>query len=72
MVLNVKLITRQELIKKWGFAPAYRPLEFFNDNPIGALYCYIRCNKNGKINWDKAPIYTITELIERNNVKIIQ
>jgi len=42
--------------------------------PVGAVLSagkYIRCNAKGQINWDKAPIYTTKELIERNNVKIL-
>jgi len=32
---------------------------------------WIRCNKKGTVNWDKAPVFRTPELIETNNVKIV-
>ncbi len=57
--LHVKRVTIRELMEHgWGAAAAL------------AVGGYIRCNSKGEVNWDKAPLYTIEELIERNNVKI--
>jgi hypothetical protein len=33
---------------------------------------YIRCNKNGIINWEFGPLYHVEEPIEMNNVVIIE
>ena len=57
--LHVKKVTTEQLAENgWPmYIPGFR---------------YIRCNKKGKINWDKAPVYTEEELIVRNNVKIIR
>lgn len=32
---------------------------------------YIECNTSGQINWQTARVYTSSELVGRNNVKII-
>jgi hypothetical protein len=53
--LNLKPITRKELQKHWGKSALH-----FN-----SLQLFIRCNKAGKINWDKAPVYTLTEVLAR-------
>lgn len=46
----------------------------------GALHCtrktpgdcvYVRCDANGYVNWPHTLIYTLEELIELNNVKVI-
>lgn len=60
--LNVKKVTKTDLSNKWQL-----PL------PKGWGYLlYIRCNKKGEVNWDKAPVYTPVELIERGNYKVSQ
>jgi len=58
--LNVKKTTGQELNEKWGVAS-------FKE---GDIY-FIRCKKNGTVNWDKAAVYTPVELVGRDKVRII-
>lgn len=57
--LNVKKTSNEELEKKWGFYP------------ILSGVIYIRCNSDGEVNWDKAPVYSASELVGRNNVNIL-
>lgn len=59
--LNVKVTSIAELTEKWGFNPG-----LFLKGDL-----YIRCNSKGDVNWKNAPVYRSTELIERNNVKIL-
>ncbi len=33
---------------------------------------YIQCRKDGTVNYNKAGLYRASELIERNNVKIVK
>ena len=58
-----------EASEKWG-VPAYAILK-----GAGGILCgnqmYFRCNKKGVINWDTTVQYSVEELIERNDVKII-
>jgi hypothetical protein len=68
--LHVKIVTRQQVVREWGLTPP--PNSLFCDNPLGAQQCYIRCNIKGVVNWEKAPIYSLKELIERNDVKIVE
>lgn len=58
--LNVKPVTSMQVTEKWKI-----PMPF-----VGVRY--IRCNAKGEVNWDKAPLFTAEELIERNDVKIIK
>lgn len=38
--------------------------------PRAASY-YIECSVSGQINWQKASVFTSSELVGRNNVKVI-
>lgn len=53
-VLNVQKIIFEELLYKWGTCAyvAFRP----------GQELFIRSNAKGLINWDKAPVYTWSEL----------
>lgn len=33
---------------------------------------YVKCRKDGYVNWDISLLYKASELIERNNVKIVK
>ena len=54
--LNVKKTNIHELEKHWGFKP-----------PVMDPVLYIRCNVKGSVNWEKSPVYTYQELLERGN-----
>jgi len=58
--LNVKRVTIEELTKKWGFVP-----------PITCKVLFVRCDAKGNVNWDKAPVFSESELKGRN-VEIIE
>lgn len=53
-VLNVQKITFKQLLDNWGTCAhvAFRP----------GQELFIRSNARGVINWDKAPVYTWSEL----------
>jgi len=56
--LNVIEVTDEEFEEKWGFSsnslpPSHRDTQL-----------YVKCNKEGKVNWDKTPVYNKTELKE--------
>lgn len=72
MTLHVKLVTVQQLIKEWGIKSFVNKMMSFHQTPLSASTCYVKCNKKGVINWDKTLVYTLPELIERNDVKIIE
>lgn len=59
--LNVKLTNRAEIAKHWGYPPIRFTFE----------YIYVGCNSRGFVNWKTAKLYYASELITRNNVKII-
>lgn len=59
-LLNVVPITVQELANKWN-SPHVTWSPSFTKEPI-----FIRSNSKGEINWDKAPVYTRSELKNRN------
>lgn len=63
--LNIKKTTPKELVANGWFIETIPFIWRFT--PI-----YIRCNAKGKVNWDVAPVYPYTELIERDNVKVIK
>jgi hypothetical protein len=55
--LNVKRVSKCRLERRWG-------------GPLPRLYpdtLYIRCNAKGEVNWDKAPVYKFSELVELSN-----
>jgi len=57
--LNVKQTNNAEISHQWGM----------NTRFLGQLF--IRCNAKGVINWEKAPVYSLGELLKRGGVKII-
>lgn len=57
--LNVKATSNYELSNKWGMSVLIQ----------GRLF--IRCNYKGLVNWDKASVYNLDELLLRGKVKII-
>jgi hypothetical protein len=58
--LNVKRVSKCILEKRWKASlPALWPDTL-----------YIRCNPKGEVNWDKAPVYKYSELVERGNYSI--
>lgn len=63
--LYVKRTNYIEIKKNWGRNgcwPFNNPWEHY----------YIRCNKKGVVNWlANLPVFTASELIEKNNVKIV-
>lgn len=58
--LNVKLTNNEELTQKWKMITPFKGILF------------IRCNSKGVINWDKAPVYNLDELLKRGDVNIIK
>jgi hypothetical protein len=66
--LNVRKTSREELNSHFpmkGGIP-FGKLDIFE--PL-----YIRCRADGSVNWDSNwSFYTATELIEKNNVKILK
>lgn len=64
--LYVKVTDFHEISRRWG-----NNLALMLPNSLDSFLYFIQCTKEGKINWDRNSIYTIQELIERNNVKII-
>lgn len=56
--LNVVKTTIRTVCQKWNITLTARLLITYN-------VCYIRCDKTGNVNWDKAPIYSEKELIDR-------
>ena len=50
--INVKPTTPHEVGNKWGTIPNY-----LLKQPI-----FVKCNESGVVNWDKALIYTSSEL----------
>ena len=61
--LNVKKTTLNQIRNLWGVQAM--PNKWQN------VSLYVRCDKLGVINWEKALIYTSDELITRGNVNII-
>lgn len=55
--LNVVKTTATIVAAKWGCQPHHV-------NGWGCD-CFIRCNKDGKVNWEKAPTYKLKELIDK-------
>lgn len=53
--LNVVKTNLDELEEHWGFYPGLL-------NP--SVERFIRCNRKGQINWDKAPVYSWAEIQE--------
>jgi len=53
--LNLIEVSYQQITEKWGFEPKLLKHK-------GKLY--IRCNRHTEINWDKAPVYTESEINE--------
>ena len=58
-ILYVKTIVLPDLIEHWGYDPGY------------GYNMYIKCDKEGKIEWENTSIYRVVELIEKNNVKVV-
>lgn len=59
--INVKKVTKKEVAESWNIELPFKWPDIL----------YIRCNANGDINWEKAPIYLLQELIERGNYNVI-
>lgn len=59
--INVKKVTKKEVAESWGIELPFKWSDIL----------YIRCNANGDINWEKAPVYQPQELIERGNFNVI-
>jgi len=60
--LNVKRTNNLELAKNWNIN--------YSPNLKGELF--IRSNAKGKINWEKAPVYNLDELLKRGNTNVIK
>lgn len=60
--LNVKKTSIKELENQWGMTGLV--------GLKGDLY--IRCDKDGIINWDKAHVYSSSELVGRDGVNLIK
>ena len=58
--LYVKSTNYQELHQQWGFIPP----------KSGILF--IQCTEKGDVNWEKANLYNLTELLDRGKVKIVK
>lgn len=61
--LNVKATNKEELAKMWRTV--------LNDSNCSFPdKIYITCNRKGEVNWEKAGIYYIDDLIKRGNYAI--
>lgn len=58
--LNVVKTDIRFVYKKWGISGFITVLDILKYSS-----CFIRCDKNGKVNWDKAPMYSEKEIIDR-------
>lgn len=58
--LNLVKTDIKSVYKKWGIQHLVSVRDILKYST-----CYIRCNKDGKVNWDKAPIYSESEIINR-------
>jgi hypothetical protein len=56
---HVKHTSNAELVLKWKFNPHFKG------------FLFIVCNAKGEINWDKAIVYTLDELLHRGKVKLL-
>lgn len=63
----ITLINILELHKHWGEA-AFIPNRVIRG---GIEYAVVRCNKNGEVNFDTTAVYSVIELIEETNFKLI-
>lgn len=54
--LNVQKITFEELLEKWGTCAH---VSFRSGQEL-----FIRSNAKGIVNWDKAPVYTWSEMLK--------
>jgi hypothetical protein len=52
--LYLKKVSERQIRKQWGI---FYPTE-------ASLFWLVRCNKKGDINWDAAPVYSLTEIAE--------
>lgn len=59
--LNVIETSVEEIMNKWNEPLAWK---------YASHKLFIRCRGDGTINWNRAKLYTATELIERDNVRI--
>jgi len=65
--LHVTQTSVREIAQQWKWDPV--ELASYLRTALGPVY--VRCTRKGHINWDKAPIYKVDELIGRNNVRIL-
>ena len=69
--LYVTRVPRDKVVREWGMCvfPCY---VYITGYPISVMECYVKCNKNGEVkDWDTTLLYTVDELIIRNNVIIV-
>jgi hypothetical protein len=59
--LNVKRTTNSEIAANWELD--------YSPGMTGELF--VRCNAKGEINWEKAPIYRLEELLKRGDVNLL-
>jgi hypothetical protein len=68
--LYVKLISLDDLSKHWG------SIAYTTGNSIRFMsldsFVYIQCTKKSEINFEKASVYSVPELIQRDGVVIVK
>ena len=62
--LHVKQTSLEELATQWGFRPVFA-------SPYGDEL-YIQCTAEGVVNWDRASVYTLSELQIRGNFQVVK
>lgn len=63
-MLYIKKVSVEDVTREWQISPLSRWIT--KDN-----MCYVRCRKDGSVNWSTTSVYTVDELIERNNITLI-
>lgn len=66
--IHVRKVSANEAAKQTGLQPeSIMRMAGGISAPV-----YVRCNKNGRINWNVGEVWPAEQLIERNKVKIIK
>jgi len=65
----IKAVTFIEMREHWG-SLAYSLNNRVLINTV--MYFYVRCRKDGSVNFDTTVVYSIQELIEGTNFKLIK
>jgi hypothetical protein len=68
--LYVKLISLDDLSQHWG-SLAYTTGSSIRFMSLDS-FVYIQCTKKGEVNYDKASVYSVPELIQRDGVVVVK